>query len=442
MGMAIFCILSTLLIAQRILIYYENVAIAYEDIQLIIDAHQVEMDEAVENYGIAHLTHLLKAMSEDMHDKHLFLLLKQGKTLTGNLKEWPQVDYHGKDYAEVILPEAGSEDPRHLLVSVSHYRNHANLLIGYDMDRVDELRDGFFAVLLENMAVAFLVSLATSMFIVWLLSRHFRQFNIACEQVMTGNLDYRIQTEQSRDEFDMLATNINRMLEWNKTLISTVQDSTNAIAHDMRTPLSRLRLDMRALSERPKLDRETQLQVLGHVERVDGIIEMFENLLKIARAESRSSTELFEPLNLKLLIQDVLDFYAPIIEEKHLALHVDLPEADVTFKGDKQLLVQAVMNLIDNACKFAPAEGTIKVSLSAEKPITLTVADNGVGVPEELLEKVKERFFRADASRNTNGHGLGLSLVNAVAILHQGHLVLEDNHPGLKAKLILGDGYV
>jgi signal transduction histidine kinase len=286
--------------------------------------------------------------------------------------------------------------------------------------------------------LAFAVSLAVSLLLVWLLNRFLRRFNLACDRVMAGNITHRIKTYGTDDEFDRLAENVNRMLDWNGALIAMVKDSSNSIAHDMRTPLSRLRLELRALSDRARLDAETRKLVMEQVECVDRLVEMFDNILNIAKAESRSSTELFESVDISRLVQDVLEFYQPVIEKKHLFLCMDIPEAPLVLRGDKQLLSQAMVNLIDNACKFTPKGGRIEVRLEREgNKILLTVADSGIGIPAELLEKVKERFFRMDTSRHTAGHGLGLSIVNAVAVLHQGALALEDNFPGLKATLTL-----
>ncbi|NBX03129.1 MAG: sensor histidine kinase [Alphaproteobacteria bacterium] len=433
-GAAIFCILSALFITQRIIIYLQTVEMAYEDIRLIIDAHEEGIDEAMEHDGVAHVKELLQGLSQNLHDKHLFLLLKEKNgALTGNLKEWPKLDFHGRDYAETTVDQPDAPDGVHLLVSVSEYPGGVKLLIGYDLERVDDLRENLFEALLENVALALIVSLATSALIIWLLARHFRRFNSACDKVMSGDLNHRIASEHSHDEFDTLAANINRMLDWNRTLIATVKDSTNAVAHDMRTPLSRLRLDLSALLERKSLDEEARQHVQWQVERVDSLIEMFENILNIAKAESRSSTELFEPIDFAQLVQDVLDFYEPIIDEKKLHLSLTLPE-QLLIKADKQLLGQAVMNLVDNACKFTQSGGALSVELRKEhEQVVLTVADNGVGIAPEFLEKAKERFFRIDASRHTTGHGLGLSLVAAVAALHHGTFELADNNPGLKA---------
>lgn len=437
-GLIIFLAVSTLLLGQRIFIYEENINTALEDVQLIIDAHEQEMDEEVDLQGIGYLENTLKVMSENMRDRHLYILLKRGSVLTGNLTSWPNLDFTGKYYAEVKIPVKDDPTPLHLLVSTSEYDNGDILLIGYDLERVDGLRDKFPSMIINSFLLSFTVSLVISVLIVWLLARHFRRFNIACDRVMSGNIDYRIHTHGVYDEFDKLAVNINRMLNWIKALLSTFKDSSNAIAHDMRTPLSRLRLELRSLSQRPKIDGETSALIEGQVERLDNIIDMFENILRIAKAESRASTEIFATVDIKQLIRDVLDLYLPIIEDKKLHLYKNLPNYPLILQGDKQLLGQAVVNLIDNACKYTQENGVINVELSKEdNSIMLIVADNGEGIPENMREKAKERFFRLDESRHTSGHGLGLSLVVAVAGLHQGTLSLKDNNPGLRAILTL-----
>lgn len=438
MGMIIFLLLCMTLLGLRVIIHIQSVDAAYDEVHLVINAHAAEIDESMDRYGASYVRDLVRSMSEDVRDKQLYLLFRTKGKVVGNFRHWPNLHTNKNGYSEITLKPTAYHPARHFLIKSIYYRNNSTLLVGYNLERVDKLRHDFVAVLAANVMLALIVSLTISTIIIWLLSRHFRQFNVACERIMAGNLDYRVSTQLSGDEFDMLASNINRMLDWNKTLIATVKDSTNAIAHDMRTPLSRLRLELRALSDRPRLDKETQKQVLEHVDRVDGLIEMFEHILNIAMAESRSSTELFEPVDMGQLLRDVLDFYAPIIEEKKLHLQANLPDVPLMLRGDKQLLGQAVVNLIDNACKYTPNGGTIDAALCQDSDaITLTLGDNGAGVAPELLEKVKERFFRADASRNTRGHGLGLSLVGAVATLHRGTLQLKDNHPGLCVELTL-----
>lgn len=437
----IFTLVFAALFTHRIIAVYGFVDNANREARSVIETQIKKISEGVRRQGVVYAKRFVLATLENNHNKNLYLAVNiKGKT-TGNIPEWPVLPEKTKGYYDIALKN-NNKPPLHLLVKTIVLPRDIKVLVGYSLKYTDEVKKNLPEVALEDIMLAFGVASVVSFLTVGLLSMYMRRFNIACAKVMRGDLNYRIKTTKSGDEFDKLANNINLMLEWNRTLITTARDTSTAIAHDIRTPLSRLRLELRALSERPRLNEETKAAVLEHVERVDGLIEMFEDILNIAKAESRFDTEIFEVFNFKQLVQDVLDFYAPIIEEKHLDMHATLPEISLMVKGDKQLLGQAVVNLVDNACKYTPEDGKITVTLAKEgQYIVLMVSDNGFGIPETLRERVKERFFRVDQSRSSSGHGLGLSLVNAVAVLHWGTFMLEDNYPGLKAVLtIQGEG--
>lgn len=439
LGAMIFMLVLAALFGQRLIAYYSLIENEEEEARLLIDAHMEEITEGAERYGTAYARSMVQSLAQEDHDKNLYLVLRHHNTITGDASTWPKLNILKADYQEILLPiDTDEQESQHLLVKVARLSKSTELLIGYNLERVENLRKELLAIALGEVALAFALSLAISLLCIWLLSRHLRRFNIACTRVMQGELAYRIRQTHAGDEFDRLAAHINRMLDWINTLITTARDTSTAIAHDMRTPLSRLRLQLRALSERPRLNSETRAAVLEHVEEVDELIGMFENILNIAKAESATATEIFELLDIAKLAADVLAFYEPIIEEKHLSVHRDIPPIPLMVRGDKQLLGQALVNLIDNACKYTPANGQLDISLAQhDGRIHFIVADNGSGIPEELRARVVERFFRSDQSRSTPGHGLGLSLVSAVASLHGGQLELEDNAPGLRACFIV-----
>src|SRR5262249_23933954 len=157
----------------------------------------------------------------------------------------------------------------------------------------------------------------------------------------------RIRVRGANDQFDKLGANINRMLDWIEALLGTVKDSTNALAHDMRTPLSQHRLELSALTDDPDIPEAAQDKIRNAVERVDSIVEMFDNILSIAKAESRSGTELFEEFNVTEAVEDVIEFYAALLEEKSLHITTDFPPAPMSVIGDRQLITQAAVNLLD-----------------------------------------------------------------------------------------------
>ena len=239
------------------------------------------------------------------------------------------------------------------------------------------------------------------------------------------------------DEFDKLAGNLNAMLDRIERLLVGMKEVSDNIAHDLRSPLARLRSRLEVtLMERP--DTEGYREVLRQtITEADSLLQTFNALLNIAQAEAGTSRRHFEPLELGALLDDVAELYEPLAEERTQTLEVETSE-EVRIRGDRDLLVQAVANLVDNAIKFAPPEGRVELSLDVTRDeASISVADNGPGVPAEARDKILERFYRLEASRSTPGSGLGLSLAAAVAELHEGRLELSDNGPGLRVSLKL-----
>ena len=436
-GLIFFIALCTTLIVLRVQTYYQSLSTSYEDIRELINAHAEEIDQGIEKYGASYAKYLVHGIIEDSNDKHLYLLFRDGKSLTGNIDVWPTDVDPKATWQEIFVPQVDNKPTVHLLIKVTPYKHKTyTLLIGYDLQRVDLLRDTLLRVAISNVILSLIMSFIISVMVVWLINLYLQRINRASERVMHGQLQYRVPVSGANDQFDKLSANINSMLDWIATLLGTVKDSTNALAHDMRTPLSRHRLELRALTDDPDLPKKTREKIRDAVARVDEIVEMFDDILSIAKAESRSGTELFAPLNVTETVEDVIEFYESLFETRSLHLTTDIPTLPIRMIGDKQLVTQAVVNLLDNAAKYTPEGGQIKVSLHQEgSNIVITIADNGPGIPEQFLDKAKERFFRVDESRNTPGTGLGLSLTNAVAGLHHGALVLEDNNPGLRAIL-------
>lgn len=443
-GLLIFLVLCVFLVALRTHIYRESVNASYRDMRSLIDAHSESIMEAIEDSEETYARDLVADILREKHDKHLYLaLFKQGKVMAGNLRRWeinasPRADVWQETYVE-----RKSLPPLHLLVKINRARQWT-LLTGYDLSFVDSLRKTLVDVLLENILISFALSLVLSIGIMWLISAELRRVNRTCDTVMQGQLTRRVVLRGSHDQFDQLGGNVNRMLDWITALLDSVQESGRALAHDLRTPLSRHRLELQAIAESPGLSTEVRGAIAQAVGRLDTLVEMFENLLTISRAQSQEGRDIFETFDVCALVRDIAEFYEGVFDERGMTLSLDLPAQAVAIHADKQLIGQAVMNLVDNAVTYCPDGSRIAISLSrspeAEKTLQRTiiaVADNGPGIPEDYREKVKERFFRMEKSRHTKGTGLGLSIVNAAAILHQGALVMEDNAPGLRAVLTL-----
>lgn len=443
-GLLIFLVLCIFLVALRTHIYQQSVNTSYREIHTLLEAHSESIEQAVEDNDPAYAQELIAEILRETHDKRLYLALHGNEgIIAGNLRHWPVLKNTKAVWQEIALERKDSL-PLHLLVKVMGFRQHLTLLVGYDLSFVDSLRKTLVAVLLENIVISFALSLVLSVGIMWLIGQQLRRVNRTCEAVMQGQLAQRVALRGSYDQFDQLGGNINRMLDWISTLLDSVQESGRALAHDLRTPLSRHRLELRAIAELPNVPREVRSSIHQAVQRLDTLVEMFENLLTISRAQSREGRDIFEAFDLAMLVRDIVEFYEDVFEQRNILVEEHIPGTPLMIHADKQLLGQAVMNLVDNAVTYVPEGSRIAITLTQrpfegkEKTETvITVADNGPGIPQEYREKVKESFFRMEKSRHTKGTGLGLSIVVATATLHQGTLVLEDNAPGVRAVLTL-----
>jgi signal transduction histidine kinase len=238
------------------------------------------------------------------------------------------------------------------------------------------------------------------------------------------------------DEFDQVAEVINDMLDRISRLMDGVRQVSNAIAHDLRTPITRARTRL----EDALLHADTPEALRAAIERatadLDGIVAIFQALLRIAEIEAGSRRSAFTRIDIAPLLAEVEELYGALAEERDIALVTRIP-TEVPAYGDKALVQQAVANLLDNAVKFSPPGGTVRLTATTGTRVAITVSDEGPGIPPEDRAKATDRFYRGESARSTPGSGLGLSLVAAVANLHGGELRLEDNQPGLRAVLIL-----
>jgi signal transduction histidine kinase len=259
--------------------------------------------------------------------------------------------------------------------------------------------------------------------------------NRTSKEIIAGDLSRRVPVTASHDEFDTLAENLNRMLDRIERLMSGVREVTDSVAHDLRTPLNRLRNRLETALRHMGQAGEQREELEAAVEDTDRLIATFNALLLIAEADAGVAREAMTNVDISSVARDVADLYAPLAEEKGIELSVAADRA-ITINGNRNLISQALVNLADNAIKYTGAEGRVTIRASESGGMaTLTVADTGPGIPAAERVHVVERFVRLEASRHSPGTGLGLSLVAAVARLHEAKFSLEDNNPGLKAVL-------
>jgi signal transduction histidine kinase len=265
--------------------------------------------------------------------------------------------------------------------------------------------------------------------------------NVAARSIMAGDMSRRVAVSGSGDEFDVLAINLNAMLERIEALMSGLREVSDNIAHDLKTPLTRMRNAAEAALRETGAD--AYREGLEHtIEKADELIKTFNSLLLVARLEAGALEENAERFDIGRAVRDVAELYEPVAEERGMALSINIGEGP-TFLGNRQLVVQAVSNLIENAIKYSGrpgdrADAAISIQLQdAVDSVEISVGDNGPGIAPQDRERVLKRFVRLEKSRTEPGTGLGLSLVQAVARLYGGSVRLEDNSPGLRVVLVL-----
>jgi signal transduction histidine kinase len=252
-------------------------------------------------------------------------------------------------------------------------------------------------------------------------------------EIMGGDLSRRVPIGEAHDEFDALAENLNAMLDRIERLMKGVREVTDSVAHDLRTPLNRLRNRLEATLRHLEPASAGTLEIEAAVAETDSLIATFNALLLIAEADAGVTRGEMAPIDLSAIAADMAELYAPLAEEKGVNLEI-APSGTTMIDGNRSLISQALANLVDNAIKYTPAGGKVTVTASGTPlGVELRVVDTGPGIPPAERARVVERFVRLEASRNSPGTGLGLSLVAAVARLHDAKLLLEDNQPGLRA---------
>jgi signal transduction histidine kinase len=377
----------------------------------------------------------------DVQNESLYLLQGfDGAMIAGNLEGWPSAVE--EEFAWLRMPllrDGTASEGRLLRIDLA---GGLRLLVGRDVAEKLRLR----ALLSEGIAWAASSSAALALLGAWMLRRaledRLRPVYGTAEAIGAGDLTRRVPLSEREDEFDRLGATMNAMLDRIAQLMAGVRGVSDAIAHDLRTPIARARAKLEeALAEAPE-DAPLRAAVEQGIADLDNITRIFQAVLRIAEVEAGSRRAAFAPLDLVPALADVVELYEASAEAAGQTLTAALP-AQLPLVGDRDLLLQAVANLLDNALKFTPPGGHVRLSAAVEPgSVVIEVADDGPGLPAAQRARVGERFFRADAARSTPGSGLGLSLVRAVAVLHGGALLLADTEaartpPGLTVTLRL-----
>ena len=372
-----------------------------------------------------------------------------GTMIAGNVTDFPPLILAEPGRYELIYergreiyggPENEIPSQGTAIVESLELSNGLRLVIGRDVGE----RRGFNAIILRTFFAGtvgiILFSVVAGGLTVRYVLRRIDGINETSNKIMSGNLSERVPVTGRNDEFDAVATSLNAMLERIERLMAGLKEVTDNVAHDLKTPLTRLRNKAEA-ALREGANPETQRDALETtIAESEQLIRTFNALLLIARAEAGTSTGAFSDIDLSEVVADVAELYTPVAEDAGMVLETTI-EAGIRFDANRELIGQALVNLVENAIKYGRADkdGGGSILLAARRDaggITIEVVDRGPGIPEGERTRVFDRFARLDVSRTEPGAGLGLALVAAIVRLHGGSIRFEDNQPGAKAVIV------
>lgn len=432
-GMQLLVTIGVLLFVQQA----SKHALAAEQRELVGELKD-ELNEAWRDGGDAELRELIRMRLETTHGAVAVILYAKpdGTPIIGNLDAWPAVVAPRTPWRAIDLYRTASDEPERMGIMANRLPNGDRLLAGHVIEsnlqlaRVNE--EAILAALMAGMALALLGALIIGR----LLSRRIEAIASTANAVGEGMLTERVRADGSGDAFDMLGSSINAMLDRIEALVSQLRMITDGLAHDLRSPLTR----MRSLIER-SIAETRDTATLPALERIsqeaETLLKMLSTALQISRAEAGIGRDRFSQVEISALLEDIVEIYGPLAEEEGFEMEASAP-AGLQATLHRELVSQALGNLIENALKYAEGGTRIVLRGSEERGrLLLEVADNGPGIPPEDREEALERFGRLDPARHIAGSGLGLSLAEAVAKLHDGRLAMVDNGPGLRVQLFL-----
>jgi signal transduction histidine kinase len=413
----------------------------------ILRTLDVQASSLLDQYRIGGLRRLTSVVDRRIREPGAFLLLLEGQSgqfVTGNISGISAKALNGQrgvivDYVPPDDETGQQASRRQAMVRVIDVPGGYFMLVGRDLEE----RDRLTAILLQALRYFLIALVLFGVLGAFLIARRalarVDAISETSRNIMEGDLSRRLPVSGSGDELDRLATNLNAMLDRIVALMKGLREVSDNIAHDLRTPLTRVRNTAEHALQASASEKERRQALESILAEGDEIIRTFNALLLIARSEAGTGTDAFADIDLSTQLLELAEIYEPVAEDAGLSLKLSVAPG-LSVRGHRQLLAQIFSNLIDNAIKYGKPEGhagaiTIHARNEADHNV-VEISDNGAGIPSAMREKVLERFMRLDSSRSQPGSGLGLSLVAAIASLHDAKLELDDNAPGLVVRLV------
>jgi signal transduction histidine kinase len=432
-------------LALVLFFWWATAGVLDRQVEAAIDADAQFLVERWSEGGVPALVLTVQErLAENVDDDAIYMLSDAlGRRVAGNMQRWPAAVVQAGEFYELRVVRAGAQS----LAEVRQYDlpGGFRLLVGRDVRGRVELRRLLTNTLLWSVLLVAGLAGAGAFVVRRLFRRMVAEISATAEAIAGGDLTPRVRRSGRGDEFDRMAESINTMLERIARLMDGVRQVSNAIAHDLRTPITRARARLEDAAEHASSEAELRAAIERAVADLDGVTSVFQALLRIAEIEAGARRSAFAEVDLGPLLADLAELYGAFAEDRGLQLLLEVPDT-LSLLGDRELIQQAVANLLDNAIKFSPPGGHIRLVATAEgRRLRIEVCDEGPGIPEADRARAADRFFRGEQARSTPGSGLGLALVQAVAMLHDGTLLLEDASPhaaraGLRAVLTLHTG--
>ena len=400
---------------------------------------QAEIQGLAERYddeGIQGLTALIadRVERQQATGNSIYLLTTYTlKPLVGNLDRWPKNASVTDDWIEFELEINQETNETHLArAKIFRLPGRYGLLVGRDINQLTEAKRRIVQALTWGLMIMLLLAFLGGLVLSRRTVRKIERINQTTRSIMSGDLSRRVPLTNRNDDFDQVAENLNQMLDRIQNLMEDIRRVSDSIAHDLRTPLARLRQHLEEARQQEDPNSNSAKYLESSIKEADSLLSTFNALLRIARIEAGQIKFGFSEIDYHALIQDIVEFYEPLVEEKQQHLETTL-EVGIISWGDRDLMFQAIANLFENAIKYTPEHGNISISLiRLNTEAVITISDNGPGIPKAERENVFRRFYRLDQSRSSSGNGLGLSMVSAVISMHNGNIKLQNNNPGLR----------
>ncbi len=399
---------------------------------------RADLTDELKRGGIAVAATAVGQRLEVVGDRDAVIALARpdGTMIAGNLMTWPREVAVPSPWQDVELRRIGAQDNVAVGVTAARLPGGYRLLTGQVIEGELRFTRASEVALLAALGLGTLLALFGSVLVARFIATRVSGIAATASMVASGDLSPRVQTDGSGDAFDRLAEAINAMLNRIEALVTELRLVTDALAHDLRSPVSRLKAVIeRALQSTRDVNALTALGAAA--DEADRLLRMLTTALQISRAEAGLGADQFERVDAAQMIADLAEVYGPLAEDNGFAIHVEGPAA-LPILAHRELLGQALANLVDNALKYARGGSTITLAAQEDAAnVLLSVSDNGEGIAPGAYHEALRRYGRLDPSRGTEGAGLGLSLVGTVAHLHGGTMRLEDATPGLRVVIAL-----